>query len=107
MNILEIAVLGMACWRLTSLLYQEKGPFDVFKKLREWMGITHIEDKPCVYPDKFLCQLFSCVWCLSVWIAAILMISYIFLPIVTIYFSVWLSLSTIAIGLDKWLVVVE
>jgi hypothetical protein len=107
MNILEIVVLGLACWRLTSLLYQEKGPFSVFQKLRERMGITHIDDKPCIYPDKFLCQLFSCVWCLSVWISGLLTVGYIFLPDVTIYFSVWLGLSTITIGLDKWLVAVE
>ena len=104
MNVLQLFVMGMACWRLTSLLIAEKGPYNIFQRLREKLGITHYEDgKPCAYPDKFVCELFSCVWCLSVWISAGFVVSYIFLPQITFYFSLWLSLSTICILIDNGL----
>jgi len=105
MSIVELVLLGFATWRLTSLLYREEGPFGIFVKLREKLGIQHIDGKPCIYPDRFWCKLFSCVWCLSVWVSATFVVWYIFLPSVAIIFALWLSLSTITIGLDKWLVV--
>ena len=98
MDILKIMLLGMACWRLTSLISQEDGPFKVFRKLRELVGITHYNDgKVCEVPDKFWCELLSCPWCLSVWVAGGLTVAYIFLPQVAIYFALWLSLSTVTI----------
>ena len=104
MNILEIILLGLACFRLSSLFVNEDGPFKMFRKLREKFGITHYENGIiCEIPDKFLCNLFSCVWCLSVWISGALVVGYIFLPTPTIYFSLWLSLSTIAMVI-QWLV---
>lgn len=95
-------MLGLATWRLTSLLSIERGPKDVFVKLRELMGITHYDSGiPFEYPDKFWAQLFSCVWCLSVWVAGTMVLLYIFLPNIAIYFSLWLGLSTITILLNK------
>lgn len=107
MNLTKYILLGLATWRLTSLLFREVGPFDLFVRIREAVGIRHLkEDKtPYLYPDNFFGKLFECVWCLSVWIAFGMSILYIFLPEFAILFSLWLSLSTITIGLDKWLVV--
>lgn len=100
---INLVLLGLTCWRLTSLLYQEEGPFGIFVKLREKVGIQHIDGRPCIYPDRFLCKLFACIWCLSVWVSGLLVIGYIFLPTLTIYFSVWLSLSTITIMVNDGL----
>jgi hypothetical protein len=105
MNFIDVVLLGFACWRLSSLLYQEEGPFGIFTRLREKLGIQHIDGVPCIYPDRFWCKLFGCMWCLSVWVAFALVVGYIFLPTFTIYFSLWLSLSTITIMVNKWLVV--
>lgn len=98
MNILEIIVLGLACWRLASLVCQEDGPFKMFRRVREKVGISHYPDgNICEIPDRFLCNLLSCVWCFSVWVSGGLVVAYIFLPTITIYFVLWLSLSTITI----------
>lgn len=105
MNIVDLVLLGLATWRLTSLFYSEEGPFGIFVKFREMLGIKHIDGQPCIYPDRFWCKLFSCIWCLSVWVAFGMVVLYIFLPQVAIYFALWLSLSTITIMVNRWLVV--
>lgn len=98
MNILEFIVLALACWRLTSLFSQESGPFKLFVKIRERLGVTHYDSgQVCEVPDKFWCNLITCPWCLSVWMASGLTLAYIFLPQIAIYFALWLSLSTITI----------
>ena len=75
---------------------------DVFKKFRELIGITHYKDGGvCEIPDNFLCKLISCIWCLSIWVGAGLVMAYIFLPTFTIYFALMLSLSTLTILVDK------
>ena len=105
MDILKIALLALAGWRLTSLLSSEDGPLDVFKRVREAVGITHYQDGGiCETPDKFWCKLLSCPWCLSVWVSGLLTSAYIFLPQITIYFALWLGLSTITIMVNEWLV---
>lgn len=105
MKLIDVILLGLACWRLSSLFYQEEGPFGMFTKIREKIGIQHdVNGVPCIYPDKFWCKLFSCMWCLSVWFAGMLTVGYIFLPTITIYFALWLSLSTITIMVNEWLV---
>lgn len=95
-------VYGMACWRLTSLLIREEGPYNSFGIIREWVGIIHDSDrKPMGYPETLLGKLFECSWCLSVWIAGALVLGYIFLPTISFYFALWLSLSTITILIEE------
>ena len=55
----KIAVGAAATWRLTALLVDEDGPFDVFRRLRTWAGMN----------SKLLGGLLDCFWCTSVWIA--------------------------------------
>lgn len=52
---LTLIVLGLASWRLASLLVQEAGPWDVLARLRA------VND---------LGGALSCLWCASVWTAA-------------------------------------
>lgn len=54
---LNLLKLILATWRLTSLLVQEAGPFDVFGKLRATAPHGGALD---------------CIWCTSVWVAALL-----------------------------------
>lgn len=97
-----ILLLGCATWRMTSLIGEEVGPFDMFTKIREWLGITHYENGlPMQYPNTFAGKLFSCNYCLSVWIAGFVVALYIFLPTFAIWFALWLTLSTITILLGE------
>lgn len=56
---LDTIKLALATWRLSSLLVQESGPFDVFGKLR---GKTTVGG------------MLDCVWCTSIWVAALLVL---------------------------------
>ena len=63
---IELAVAALAAalatWRLTVMLWYELGPFDVFLRLRTWVGAYEMP------PERVLGKLFACFWCLSVWV---------------------------------------
>jgi len=67
-NLLEFMVLSLAAWRLAALLVYEAGPWDIFRRLRERIGIQHDDSgQPASWPDGGLGRLFACVWCVSFW----------------------------------------
>jgi len=72
------------------MLVWEDGPFDIFSKFQA-----------VIEKSKFLHGLFSCVWCLSVWIGAILVLSAIIDKTVTIYLMLPFALSSITILLER------
>jgi uncharacterized YccA/Bax inhibitor family protein len=60
MDGISFLILSLACWRLTRLLVYDYGPLHVFEKFRQFVarwGFTH--------------ELFSCHWCLSVWVGLV------------------------------------
>lgn len=102
MTLTVLLVLGLACWRITSLFVSETGPFDVFLRIREAAGIGHDEnDRPYMYPDTFFAQLLSCVWCFSMW-AALLSVFYWFFPTVTVAVALIPALSAIVVLFDHF-----
>lgn len=56
-GIIEFVISTLAVWRLSYLLSQEDGPFDVVIKLRKLLG------------HGFLGSLLDCFYCLSLWIS--------------------------------------
>lgn len=87
---LDLFILGFACWRISSLLVNEEGPFEIFSRLR-----GKFFDKP------LFAGLFSCVWCMSVWIAIFMTIGVIIDNRVIVLFSLPFAVSTIAILLEQ------
>jgi hypothetical protein len=65
---IDLAIMGLATWRLTSIVVNEAGPFDIFLRLRSMVGIEHDPDGKSL-PSEGFWGLLSCVWCMSVWIA--------------------------------------
>lgn len=63
----QMIVVGLAAWRISSLFVDEEGPFRIFEKIRELSGIKNNE-VIVIIPDNILGQLLGCVWCLSVWV---------------------------------------
>lgn len=64
---------ALATWRLTHMLMFERGPFSVFTRMRESVGIEHTEQGfPSVYDDNEVAQALSCFLCTSVWVAMII-----------------------------------
>lgn len=64
MKPVAFAAYVLATWRLSSLLVKENGPARMFALVRERVGANE--------PGEMigLAELFSCIWCMSVWAAA-------------------------------------
>jgi hypothetical protein len=69
-------ICTLAIWRITHLLSQEDGPFDLVIKFRKLFG------------QSFVGNLLDCFYCLSIWIA--------------IPFAIWLTDEWIE-GIIIWL----
>ena len=64
-------IISLATWRLASLLTSERGPLDIFERLRERVGIGHHEHAPMLYPDTHVGNFLGCFWCVSIWCSAL------------------------------------
>lgn len=58
MHVYFVALGALGVWRITHLVSQESGPFDLFARLRGIAG------------HGFWGQLLECFYCLSLWVAA-------------------------------------
>jgi hypothetical protein len=56
-NVVNFLLCTLALWRITHLLSQEDGPFDIVIKFRKILG------------QGFFGNLLDCFFCLSIWIA--------------------------------------
>lgn len=88
--------LSLATWRLASLLVNEAGLFSVFARLRRAAGVR-TDNTGRKYADNELGELLTCVWCMSIWTAGLVLICERFAPrIVDV-----LALSAAAIGWQR------
>lgn len=69
---LEMLVLSLSTWRLTSLFVYEDGPFGVFDKIRA-----------ATVNSKFYSELFSCFLCMSVWCGTAAVLIYWLIPVLS------------------------
>lgn len=92
-----LAVLGLSSWRISSLVLHESGPKNVFGWSRTQL---HVEDPGPIEPGS-LRELFSCLWCISVWISIVLYAGVMVIPRIVVPVLWVLSASAVAIALDK------
>lgn len=101
MQVYKFVLIGMAVWRLSSLLANEDGPFDVFAKLRNLLGVEYDKNGES-YGTTWISKGILCIRCNSIWVAAIVALS------LSDDFATWLihtlALSTTAIIIDSKLV---
>lgn len=92
----DIIINGLAVFSIVYLFRYTHGPFDVFLKFREFVGITsepiyegevYIGEVD-VIDDTYTAKLFSCFWCLSLWISIIVLIIWNYTTIVSALFAV-------------------
>lgn len=103
MTLLELAVYALATWRLSSLFVAERGPFDVFKRIREAVGIQHNEDGLIsVVPETLLGGILGCLWCASCWVGAACAIMVYFAPVATFWLALPLALSGAAVLIETF-----
>ena len=89
MTLTEIVIYILATWRIVSLISVEKGPFDIFRKLRR-----RIET------GSFIDRLIECTWCVSLWVAFGWLIFGIRYPNIAIWVALPFAFSTGAILID-------
>lgn len=87
--------LSLAAWRLASLIANEDGPWQMFKRFRQ--HAEHWCQKYRFCRELGLYELFACEWCNSVWIGVILIALYIWMGEAILYIALPLALSTVVI----------
>ena len=102
-----LVLAAFAVYRISAILVASdgsRGPWDIIYKFHKRIGIGWDADMdiPAIYPDRFLPQLFSCVGCMSVWVGAVVMLVYLYLPaIVSLLIVMPFGLSGAAVLIDS------
>ena len=99
MDILTFLILGLATWRLSSFIAQERGPYAIFDKLRLWAGIRY-ENGTALASSEFAMGI-SCTHCNSVWIGVIAGVSWLIFGKSIVWIALPLALSALAIIVGK------
>lgn len=68
MTWLMIVCGAVATWRIAHMLLNESGPFSVFRKAREALGVVYSADDLVV---SFKYEITVCIWCLSMWVGGL------------------------------------
>lgn len=76
---------------MTSIVVNENGPARIFARVRERAGVYQSGEQ------SSWAELFSCVWCMSVWVAPAVVFTFAVAPVVAYSFAA----SSLAIMLDK------
>lgn len=86
---MDFLILTLAVWRVSNLIVNEDGPFQMLAKFRQGaVKVTH---------------LFECVFCLSVWLGLIAAIAYYLFPFWAVAVALPFALSGGAIVADRWI----
>ena len=101
-NWLDIILLGLATWRISSIIANEDGPYEVFSRFRVWAGeywnyTTNAREATTPWGKGIIC-----LFCTSVWIGILLSILYIIDIRISIYISIPFALSSIAVVVNKF-----
>lgn len=63
MNLLDFLLLSIATWRLSYMIVKEDGPYNILTRFRARFSLGGLT---------------TCIYCLSVWIAALLYVVFIY-----------------------------
>lgn len=70
--IVQLLACGLAGWRLAFMITSEAGPWNVLGRFRSKVGAG----PNVIIPAGSLGQLFSCVYCASVWLTAAMWLTF-------------------------------
>lgn len=89
---MEILILILATWRLTSLLSSEAGPYAILDRLRHVAGVRY-DSQGTPFGENELARGLVCPWCLSVWIGLVFGLAWLLWSSVVIYVALPLAVS--------------
>lgn len=99
--IVALLILGFATWRVSSLLVSEEGPFSVLAKFRFIIGVRYDElSRPI--GTNVIADLFTCVWCASVWIGLFFAVIWYINNDIAIIIALPFAISSLAIIIDSF-----
>lgn len=96
--LVRLIVGALATWRLSLMLVEEAGPFDIFERVRRKAEVYYLGEDG--RPTTFFGKLLSCLWCTSVWmgtgvtIVALSPVWYVLIPFAFSGFAVIVHLRT-------------
>jgi hypothetical protein len=96
---LQFFIMGLATWRIASLISNEQGPFYIFERIRERAGECYLPDGTRI-ATAMLGKLLQCLDCVSVHIGIFWFVVYFFVPNLWIM-SIPFALSAMAIIWEK------
>ena len=96
----DLFVLGLATWRISSMIVEETGPFHIFQWVRFHLGVRYTTTSE-PFGTNALVEALTCVWCFSVWVGLFVGLAYAFAPSVTMIVCGILSLSTLAVIIEE------
>lgn len=103
MTALDCAIAAAALWRVSAMLSYERGPLDVFVRLRSAAGIEPDEEgAPNAWPHTWRALVLVCVWCLSVNLALVYTLLWLIAPGAAFWLSMPFALSAGAICIERW-----
>ena len=102
MNSVLIAILslGLASWRLSSLLVTEEGPFGILAKFRSFVGVRY-DELSMPYGTNVIADVFTCVWCASMWIGIFFSIIFYINAHLALMLALPFAVSTVAIVIER------
>lgn len=69
MHFLDVAILGLASWRVSLFVTSGAGPWDFMIWIRERFQVGHDDEGNVnVMPVKGMGKMLTCIWCASFWI---------------------------------------
>ena len=99
---LNLVLLSLATWRMSSMVRDEAGPYQVFDTFRNWAGITEIYHdgiRELYSNDTLLADIIQCFWCLSVWVGAAIALIAVVFGVISFNEFIFYSLSNSAIAI--------
>lgn len=105
MTLLQLAIFGLATWRVASLFTREKGPFHIFEKLRIRTGIVHDANTGDIeiIPSRFFAEVLSCMWCSSIYIGLFWTGFYLLFPTGAFWTAIVFACSTLVIIIETYI----
>lgn len=98
----ELLIYVIACWRITHILLRENGPFKLFRRLREALGVVYYVEHDGSESDDIAEHRFEitvCIWCASMWVGGVIALVHFFFTHAEFLFLPY-ALSAVAIMLD-------
>lgn len=96
----DVIVAALATWRISHMLLYENGPFRALRRLRVMLGVMYYsDDSNDVASSKY--EITTCVWCLSVWVGAVVGVLWLLTPVWSFWVTLPFALSAGAVVLDK------